>query len=616
MTDDLLVYYNRELTYLRKLGREFSRAHPDVAPELRLESETGQDPFVERLLEGFAYLTARTRKKLDDDFPEIAEALLNVLYPQFLAPLPSAAIVQFELDAGQASQKDGHAIEAGAMVETEEVDGEACLFRTCFDLRLYPLRVAEAGLLPIARAPVTRATSTSAAVVRIALKSFGKEPGVGAMKLDNLRFFIKGNAGQANALHELLCCHVVDVAIASGLNDQNPILLGPDALRQCGFSRHEAMFPFPERSSDAYRLLTEYFALPEKFRFVEFCGLSQHNLSRFGQSAELLVYVNRNPDILANNVSASNFRLGCTPIVNLFTQAADPITVSGQQSEYHVAPDVRRAQAMEIVSIDLVEAALSSGEVQPVYPLFATSHARDPGTQRAYWHASRRAAGYRDGQYDPGTEMDISLVDLNFSPQSPPDWTLTVHTTCCNRDLPERLDFHDDEDDNRRRPRMRLLAGGPLAPLRCLSKPTPTRRPPLGHSVVWRLVSHLSLNHLSLISRGEGVRALREILALYDFLGTPDRRAKIDGIVGVHGAHSTARIESGDAGFCRGVAVRLDLDERRFADHGQYLFCAVLERFLGLYCSINSFSQLTVHSATRGAVLYEWPPRAGEKQLL
>lgn len=616
MTDDLLVYYNRELGYLRKLGREFGRAHPDVAPELRLDADAGQDPFVERLIEGFAYLTARTRKKLDDDFPEISEALLGVLYPHYLAPLPSMAIAQFELDAGQASQKDGYAVDPGSLIETEPVDGETCRFRTCYPLRLYPVRVAEAGLLPIARAPVTRATSESAAVVRIALKTFGREPGFGALKLDQLRFFLKGAPVQANALYELLCCHVVDVALVDGLNDPDPILLGPQALRPYGFGRDEAVLPFAERSFQGYRLLTEYFALPEKFRFVEFGGLDHPSIRRLGQSAELLVYVSQNPPALAHAVNAGIFRLGCTPIVNLFAHAADPIPVTQQQSQYHVVPDVRRPQAMEIVSLDLVEAALGSGDVQPVYPLFATSHARDPASQRAYWHATRRAAGYFEGRYDAGIEVDLSLVDLDFSPQSPSDWTLTIHTTCCNRDLPERLEFHDDEDDGRRRPRMRMEASGPLAPVRCLTKPTPTRRPPLGQSVLWRLVSHLSLNHLSLVAAGEGARALREILALYDYIGTPDRRARIDSIVAVHGKHDTARVERGDAGFCRGMEVRLDLDEKRFADNGQYLFCAVLERFLGLYCSINSFSRLVVSSAQKGTVLYQWPPRAGEKQLL
>jgi type VI secretion system protein ImpG len=614
MSSDLLTYYNDELRYLRELGRAFGDAHPDIAQSLKLDGS--HDPFVERLIEGFAYLNARTRKKLDDDFPEIAEALLGVLYPHFLSPIPSMMIAQFELDASQASQADGFLLPRGTFMESEPIDGDPCRYQTCSALRLWPLRVAEAELVPVARAPSLRTAMNAAAVVRIGLKTFGREPGFGGLNLKSLRFFVKGPAAQANAIHELLCARTIEVALASGLNDREPLVLGADALQPAGFGEEDAALQMGERSFDGYRLLAEYFALPEKFRFFEIQHLNVKERTRFGQTVDLLIYLSENPAALGSSIQAGAFRLGCSTLVNRFPLTADPIGVTHAQSQYTVVPDVRRPRAMEILSIDRVEASTTGGQVVPVLPLFGMTHALDPKTQRAFWSATRREAGYVDRKFDTATEVDISLVDLDLNPSTPPDWTLVVHTQCCNRNLPSLLEFHEDESPTRARPRLQLEQSAPLTAIRVLTKPTPTRRAPLRSPLLWRMVSHLSLNHLSLTGGAAGATALRELLTLYDYAATPDRRARIDALVSVNGRLSTAFVSKGDAGFARGVDVDLELDEKRFADQGQYLFASVLERFLALYASVNSFTRLRVTSASRGTVLYEWPPRAGLKPLI
>jgi type VI secretion system protein ImpG len=612
MTDDLLVYYNHELSYIRKLGKEFSRAHPDVAPLLRLDAESGQDPYVERLLEGVAYLTARVRKKLDDDFPEIAEAMLNVLYPHFTAPLPSMAIAQFQLDPSQTGMIGGSEIPRGSRLETEEVEAEPCWFRTCFDLRLFPLRIAGAELVPLGRRPNIPLVADAQTVVRLRLTTYGADGPVSKLELDGLRFFISGEPIHANAMYEALFTDLVGVALADGPDDPRPVLLPLDCVRPVGFDSTEAILPFGARSFPGYRLLTEYFALPEKFRFIDVTGLTPARRARFGTRAELLFFLKHRHEPLQPNVSGDMFRLGCTPIVNLFEQKIDGFRLSHMRSRYHVVPDVRRVHAREIYSVDRVSATTADGQSIDLHPVYSSSHPNAPSEQQAFWFATRRSAGYVDGRFEPGTEIDLAFVDPGFSPAGSADWTIYIVATCLNRDLPSRLPFGAD------RPRIARIDKGALATVRCLTPPTPTRRSPQGRGTLWRLISHLCLNHLSLVEGDKAAESLREMLTLYDRVRSAATSAKVQGIKRARSQRVTRRLRIGSAsGVCRGVEVSVDFDEAQFADNGVFLFASVLERFLPLYCSINSFVQFAACSPRReDGVIYRWPPRTAEKHLL
>ncbi|QOJ15127.1 MAG: type VI secretion system baseplate subunit TssF [Planctomycetia bacterium] len=610
MIDDLLVYYNRELSYARKLAREFSQANPDVAPRLGVEGETSRDPYVERLIEAFAYINARTRKKLDDDFPEIAEAMLGVLYPHYLAPTPSMAIAQFALEAGQATMFGGYEVPRGTRLETEEIDGVACEYRTCFPLRLFPLRVSEAALSPIAVVPTTPAAAGAAAAFRIRLETFSAQATLDKLLAGSLRFYLHGDAVHANAIYESIFSSALDVALVSGVPDRPPISLGRRALQSVGFEPDEGLLPQNPRTFDGYRLLTEYFALPEKFRFVDVGGLAPLWRECTGRSAELLIYVKRAPRDLANNVSSRSFVLGCTPIVNLFERTAEPLRLTQTRSSYPVIPDARWGHALEVYSIDAVSATTPEQRDVEIHPFYSTLHSIERDRQRVYWNAARHGAGYRDGRPDPGTEIELTFVDLDFNAASRADWTVEVQTTCLNRDLPSQLEFGAG------RPALRSVAGGPLAPIVCITPPTATLRPALRHGTLWRLVSHLSLNHLSLVEGPKGAAVLQELLLLYEPLGTPDRLAKIQGLRSISGRRQTALITQGDAGLCRGTEVTVTFDEKSYADNGMFLLATVLERFLALYANINSFTQLAIRSQQRGEEVYRWPPRTGHRQLL
>ncbi|MFH1268260.1 MAG: type VI secretion system baseplate subunit TssF, partial [Planctomycetota bacterium] len=245
-------------------------------------------------------------------------------------------------------------------------------------------------------------------------------------------------------------------------------------------------------------------------------------------------------------------------------------------------------------------------------PFYSFKHAADRRAQKAFWHATRRPAERCGGEVDPGTEVYLSLVDLGFKTSVPNDWTLDVETTCLNRDLPRRLPWPQGASG------LRLTKGAPVSHIECVTgRPTATLRPALKRGAAWRLISHLSLNHLSLADDEEGADALREILKLYDFADSAETRAMIEGILSVRSRRVVGRVPGGvQSGFCRGIEVTLHFDEDRFAGSGLFLFACVLERFLGLYCSVNSFSKLVATTNKREGALRKWPPRAAETVLL
>ena len=617
MTDELLPYYNRELAFIRSLGAEFAQTHPAIAARLRLGNEGSQDPHVERLVQAFAYLNARTRHKLDDDFPELTDALLGILYPHYQTPVPSLAIAQFVLDRGQGELTAGCEVPSGTQVDSEPVDGEALTFRTTYPLRVWPFDVASAafGHRPFA-SPVTAFSSQAAGILRLELRTFSDSVPFSMFAPDRLRFYLHSSEPQtAYALYELLFNNTLEIALAKSPRDPEPIILPRNSLQPVGFDPDQGLIPYSARSFLGYRLLTEYFAFPEKYLFVDLTGITAQRLARFDNHLEIYFYLNRKSEDLERSVESDTFRLGCTPIVNLFEQRADPITLTQTQTEYRVVPDARRPRSLELYSIDRVMATTPDGDRVEYLPFFSFKHAVDRASQQTFWAASRRPAVRRRDAVDrdPGTEMFLTLVDLGFSPSVPADWTLDIETTCTNRDLPRHLPFGGG------RPYLDLPNGrGPVAEVRCVTPPTKIYQPALGRGALWRVVSHLSLNHLSLADATDGADALREILKLYDSTNTAESQAKIEGLMRGTTRRGVGRAAGVPGGFCRGIEVELQLDEQKFTGSGAYLFASVLDRFLGLYASINSFSRLVATSKQREAQgePWRWPARAGEQVLL
>jgi type VI secretion system protein ImpG len=613
MSEALLPYYNRELSYIRRLGAQFAESHPKIAGRLRLGPDSSEDPHVERLIEAFAFLTARVRHKLEDDFPELTEALLGVLYPHYLAPLPSMSIVQFELDPQQTELTTGYTIPRYSPLETEPIQGEPCRFRTCYPVTLWPIELQLASLSqPPFEAPVTEVSAQAASVLRLALNCRGKAMTFRTLTPSMFRFFLKGQAQHADLLYELLLNHTLQVVLANGPDDPAPVVLEPDCLRPVGFAADEALLPYTARSFPGYRLLTESFAYRLKFLFCDLVDLGAQALRRIDRRLEIYLFLNRAAPDLEQNLSAETFRLGCTPIVNLYQHRAEPIALTHGEYEYRVVPDARRPLAHEVYAIERVAACGPDGTEVEYRPFFSLQHAADDAEDPVYWNASRRAAEEGAGTIDRGTEVYLSLVDLNRSPAATAGWTVDVETTCLSRDLPQRLPFGGDQ------PRLQLTeGGGPVGRVTCLTAPTRTLRPALRQGSLWRLISHLTLGHLSLVEHDDKALALREILKLYDFVDSAEVRKMIDGVDGIRSRHVVGRVGGNQGvGFCRGVEITLQLDEDKFAGSGMFLFASVLERFFALYCSVNSFTKLIATVKGRPGELHRWPPRAGEKVLI
>jgi type VI secretion system protein ImpG len=612
MTDAFLGHYMRELAYLREQGGDFARQYPKIAGRLRLGPDQNDDPMVARLVESIAFLNARIRHKLDDDFPEIAEAMLNVLYPHYLRPVPSMAVVQCNVDPSKGGLTGGYLLPRGSVVESEPIEGEPCRFRTAYPTTLWPIRMVDARLVGRPFRSAYAAPPNTGWLLDLHLECLQPQLTFEGLAPGTLRFFLLGKAQYVFELYEAMFLNVKDAAVASSLGDPGARGLGGDCLRQVGFEADEAMLPYSPRSFMGYRLLTEYFAFPSKFLFIDVVGLDAGVLKGIGSSLHLLFYLDRLPPGLQPSfVGVESFQLGCVPVVNLYSKRAEPIRLTQADAEVRVVPDARRPMAHEVYSVDRVTATSPGGEATEYAPFYELKPPVRHPEEHSYHYVSRRPPPPSDVLRDGGTEVYLTLVDRDLRGSEPSDETLHVETTCLNRDLPSRLPFGVG------RPRMQLGVAAPVSTVACLTAPTPTLRPALGRGVLWPLISHLTLNHLSIADAEDGAAALRAILRLYDFADSDDTRKMIDGLVSVASERVVERADvGGQSGIVRGIEVSIEFDEEPFTGHGLFIMASVLERFLGLYCSINSFTKLVATTRQRDGELKRWRPRAGERILL
>ena len=632
--ESLLPHYERELATLRQSSAHFAQRYPKIAGRLQLAGDGSEDPHVERMIESFALLAARVHKRLDDDFPLFTESLLEVLYPHYLRPFPSCSIARFELGQAAAQMARPQVIERGAVLTSRPVKGVTCRFRTTQAVVLRPVTVSDAAFRHVIAAPEgTRLPSSATSVLSITLSLQSGQATWSGMFEAPLRIYLDGEASQITALREALCRRVVGMLLQRG--DQ-PVWHATHqdgqrfaGLSLTGFAEDEALLEADARSHAAYRLLTEYFAFPEKFNFVDLAlpapllaALERRGgLEGGAHSPTLTVHLlmagvrsDSDEGRLLETIEARHFVTGCTPVINLFSQPADPIRVTHQQVSYPVLADSRRAWAYEVSSVDRVYRVIQTpnGEsIDEFRPFFSLRHdallqAGGDADRGRYWHAQRL-----DGvaEQSPGYETEITLVDGEFDPSRRQTETLSLQVTATNRDLPTLLPFGTPGGD------LFLEGGGLAREVRLLRKPTPTWRFPRGQGALWRLISHLSLNHLSL-SAG-GMEALQEMLRLYDLPRSAANRRQVDGLKSVSFRPATAWLPGQPfATFVRGTEVRLEVDEDSYVGTGLFLLASVLERFFALYVHINSFTKLTLVSSRTGEEVLTCLPRNGDQHLL
>lgn len=611
MADELLPYYEKELAYIRQLGSHFAKEHPKIAGRLGISTDTIEDPHVSRLIESFAYLNARVHHKLHDDFPELSDALLSVIFPHYQRPIPAMSIAQFIPDKDQLEAK--YDLPAKTLLETEQFQGETCKFSTVYDTELLPLVVEEASLL--GRPFVTPGANNirgAGGVLRLQLRCFHENISISELRPKRLRFYLKGQIQHIYPLYEMLMNECQHIVITTSENDLTPIYAGKQLIKSVGFSEHEGMLPYPSSSQLGYRLLTEFFVFPEKFLFVDIDGLEKYIPAHANSELNLYIYLNQSNIELEHNINAKTFLLGCTPVINLFEHKADPIKVDHTQEEYQIVPDIRRPQGFEVYAVNQVTAVGSDGSKTPFIPLYGLKHEHMDLNQSSFWFTNRRSSKLGSQVRDDATDVFLSLADLAFNPNTPDDKTLLVETLCSNRNLPAKLPYSLEQ------PRLQCInAAPPCEKIRLLMQPSSTLRPPTRDGARWRLLSHLNLNHLSITGTKDATNALKEILRLYDFKDSSASRALIESIVSITTRAVNAPLNiDGRTTLCRGLELELLIDDLNFTGSSSFLFASVLEHFFGLHCSINSFTRLLVKRKNKEGFLKKCSPRAGEKTLL
>jgi type VI secretion system protein ImpG len=644
----LLDYYSRELRHLRDLGGEFAREFPNVAGRLGLDAFECADPYVERLLEGFAFLAARVQLKIDAEFPTFTEQLLDLVCPHYLGPTPSMAVVQLRPDPKQGFPADGFAVPRGSLLTSNLHPGEttACQYRTGHDVTLWPIEltrvahtnyVGDLGDLDPRGASQRRPARAS---LRIGLRTTNGVP-FSALGLDSLTLFVRGGDAVALRVYELLLCASIGIAVRQAPGGP-AVTAHRGAVLPVGLEADQGLLPSGPRSFHGYRLLHEYFAFPSRFLFLELTGLKDGVRKCSGQEIEIVVALDRHEPSVESAVRADHLSPFCAPAINLFARRADHIHLTDHDHEYHVLPDRSRPLDFEVHSVREVTGLGTKGDVRRRFAPFYGSHAA-PGApgESAFFTVQRRPRLTSSRLGDRGArssyiggEVFVALVDGNEGPFRSDLRQLAVDVLCTNRDLPLRMPVGEGRTD------FFLESGAPVESVRCVAGPSPPRPSHAWGETAWRLISHLSLNYLSLVDAedGRGAAALRELLSLYGDLADPGVRRQIEGVRSVasraifgrlppegrigqgEGAPSqagqrVARRPPQAVSFARGVEVTLELDEAAFEGTSIVLMSLVLDRFFKKYVSINSFSETVLRTVQRQEVV-RWPAKIGLQPIL
>lgn len=623
MTPRMIEYYQRELQFIREMGMEFAQQHPNIAAGLDLGGTKCADPYVERLLEGFAFLTARIQLKMDAEFPRFTQHLLEMVYPHYLAPLPSMMVVQFKPDLKGGVTEAGFVLPKHTrLLSTTDIKGRAkCEFRTAHELKLWPLQLTEAAYLPLGAA--LRYTDSGIqgvkSAIRLRLETVLDMP-VNTLPIESLPIYLHGIGALPSQLYELILGHSVSVVIQPAV--QNPPwrekITNP--VQPLGFSQEDALLPYLSPSFNGYRLLQEYFALPERFLFFELINL-QPALQRCNETAvEIVVLLNTAKPELEDLVNKDNFLLYCTPAINLFPKRADRIHLNHRSTEHQIIVDRTAQSDFEVHTVTEVAGYGSGASMERIFLPFYTNRQETNPTDKVAYYTARRdvslatgigSAGKLKAPY-LGSEVLVSLVDSSATPFRSDLKQLGVNTLCTNRDLPMLLLLGEGTTD------FTLEISAPVDAVRCLAGPTDPKPSHAEGQHAWRLLSHLSLNYLSLIDHddSQGADGLRDLLRLYADYSDPVFTKQVDGLLNAESRPVVLRVPvTGPMCFGRGLEITLTFDESAFAGIGCFLLAAVLERFISKYVSINSFTQVVVKTRERGEIM-RWPVRTGTRTLI
>lgn len=624
MDSKLLEYYNRELAYLREMGAEFAERYPKVAGRLGMHGIDVADPYVERMMEGFAFLTSRVQLKMDAEFPRFSQRLLEMIAPGYLAPTPSMAIAELHPDSKKGDINRGFLVPRGTMMDSQllKKNGVTCSYATAHDVTLLPLTIKQVELggipadIPLGQMGLSQRGAVSALRIRLSC-----EPSttLDHVDFDQLVFFLSGPDIEALTLLELLMQHTVGIFCQTVGAEPRRQVLSDDALKQEGFAPDQALLPDDLRNFDGYRLLQEYFAFPARFQFISISQLRPLLAQADGEREfEIVLLLDKADAALERVVDSSHLALHCTPVINLFPRVAERQKLSESSHEYHLVVDNIRPLDYEIYAVQKLYGARDGQREEQIFRPFWSTYSRDDGNYGAYFslrreqrtlseHAQRY--GTRTGYV--GSEVFLSLVDEQHAPWRDDLRYVTAEVLCTSRDLPLMLLQQDRQG-------FKLPDSVPAAGLTMRKGPTPPRKALAEGMATWRLISHLQMNYLSLMDSndGEGAAALRQMLGLYANLAEAPVARQIEGIRHCRLRPVHRRVpEPGPIVFARGIGIELTVDEQAFSGSSPWLFGSVLERLFSRLVASNSFTEMTLISQQRGEVGY-WPPRMGKRALI
>jgi len=573
-------FYEQELQNLRQLAVEFSKAHPATAPML---SGPTADPDAERLIEGVAFLTGLLHQKTHDDFPEIIHALMNIIFPHYIRPIPATSIVVFY---PKPNLPETMTVKKGTSLASIPVDGTQCLFQTSFDIDVHPLRLVLADL-----------TQTTGRLSRICLRMELTGPDLSRWQPSRLGFFLGGSYTEATDLFMLLTRYL-DKIILNPVGDGQACELPPAALKQAGFDIKNNLLSYPIHAFAGYRLLHEYFILARKFTFLELQGWENWQMRGKGKQFEIIFELRQAP-VQPPKITNDHFILNATPVVNLFKHEADPFLFDHRLDKIRVKPAGKNPNHYQVFSVDSVT-GYAQGSVAP----------REYVPMEFFRHLEDNPAIYEISYArSPVTDAPEVFVSFTYPPAAPEPVkeTLSIGLTCTNGALPERLQLGDISVQTSDSPG--------LLTFRNILPPTSPIEPPLGNNAAWRFLAHLSLNYLPVAN----TENLKELLNLYIFPEARDKAKvtanlkRIAGIVNFQVAPVDRLVRNM---VLRGQTLELTARQDHFASMGDvYLFSAVLDAFFGVYSSINTFTQLNLKESLSGES-FLWPARLGDRPLI
>ncbi|MEX0284434.1 MAG: type VI secretion system baseplate subunit TssF [Paracoccaceae bacterium] len=625
MDTRLLRHYENELAFLQDMGAEFAEAFPKIASRLGMEGVEVFDPYVERLLQGSAFLAARVQLELELQYPTFTSNLLEIVYPHYLAPTPSMMIATLEADPTNSAVQEGFTLERNSVLRSRLMEGEQtpCEFRTATDLTIWPLEITEAeyidGRGELVAAGVAGSTDARAGI-RIRLHRADGEP-MAELPMDSMSVYLNPAVGNSWLLLESLCAQCRGLSGRSTDRRADWIVPLPDAnIRQQGLTPDEALLPCPPQTFDGYRLLQEYFAMPQRFLFAEISGLQPAIRKSAGQDVDIYILLGERRPELATVVTPEAFTLNSVPAVNLFPKRCDRVHITAKDTQHHIVPNRTANMDFEIYGLTNVTGISGSGEddvsFRPFYS--ATDFTAAGENHPAYYTVHRRMRqrsekerlrGVRTSYL--GSEVYVSLVDRSQAPSPAKMDQLAVQALCSNRDLPMLLATGNKDV-------FQLPAGGPVKSISLAVSPT-RPHPSLGQGdTAWRLISHLSLNYLSIsdTERSNGAAALRELLGLYAPLGDRVVEKQMEGIHSVTSRPIVRRMADEVLSTAvRGLEIKLEFDESFFEGTSVYALGSVLERFFRRYTTMNSFTETVLATQNRGEIT-RWRPEKGLGRII